>query len=377
MACMTHDVDFTGIREHKFDYTMAGFVYRALVGSTLDALRGRAPWSRCWANWQSVLKLPFVYLGWMDDFWLEFDRYSAIEAGLGSTYYFIPFKDCPGTQAGRTAPAKRAAKYDLMATKDEVCKLRENGCEVGVHGIDAWHSSDKGKTELQRIREITRQEKVGIRMHWLYFDRHSPKELEEAGFTYDSTFGYNDAIGFRAGTSQVFCIPPADSLLELPLIIQDTAMLYPGRMHLTEAEAIDLCRRIIGLSSEFGGVLTVNWHTRSLSPERLWGDFYLRLLQEIRQNRVWFGTAQDIINWFQSRRAIQFNHVEFTEEGVRIRISGVTPNGELPFVVRVYRANAETSSGSTTAAPAYSDTPWKGEPDLNIASKGQEDSLPL
>ena len=28
-ACLTHDVDFAGIRNHKFDHTMAGFLYRA------------------------------------------------------------------------------------------------------------------------------------------------------------------------------------------------------------------------------------------------------------------------------------------------------------------------------------------------------------
>ena len=28
--------------------------------------------------------------------------------------------------------------------------------------------------------------------------------LDEAGFEYDSTVGYNDAVGYRAGTSQVF-----------------------------------------------------------------------------------------------------------------------------------------------------------------------------
>ena len=43
--------------------------------------------------------------------------------------------------------------------------------------------------------------------------------------------------------------------------------------------------------SSSGGALTVNWHTRSLSPERLWGDFYKELLAEIQTHRVWFGTA--------------------------------------------------------------------------------------
>ncbi len=42
-------------------------------------------------------------------------------------------------------------------------------------------------------------------MHWLYWAEKLAQALEKAGFEYDSTFGYNDAIGFRAGTTQAFC----------------------------------------------------------------------------------------------------------------------------------------------------------------------------
>jgi hypothetical protein len=30
-ACLTHDVDFAGIRNHKFDHTMVGFLYRCVA----------------------------------------------------------------------------------------------------------------------------------------------------------------------------------------------------------------------------------------------------------------------------------------------------------------------------------------------------------
>ncbi|MFZ0760692.1 MAG: hypothetical protein WAM69_12145, partial [Candidatus Sulfotelmatobacter sp.] len=134
MACLTHDVDFTGIREHKLDHTMWGFVYRALVGSLVGAFKGKMPWSKCWINWQAVFSLPFVHLGLKDDFWLEFDRYMKIERGLGSTFYFIPFKDKPGTHGSDPALKRRAARYDLSEIKQQVCDLVENGCEVGLHG---------------------------------------------------------------------------------------------------------------------------------------------------------------------------------------------------------------------------------------------------
>jgi len=361
LACLTHDVDFTGIREHKFDSTMWGFLYRALVGSLVGAVKRTLPWEKCWRNWQAAFSLPLVYAGLKEDFWLEFDRYMEIEKGLGSTFFFIPFKDYAGMRDAGPAPKRRAAKYDLSKIKEQIRDLVKNGCEVGLHGVDAWRDAESARVEREKIREITGQLEVGVRMHWLYFDENSPKALEEADLCYDSTFGYNDAIGFRGGTAQVFCIAPSKYLLELPLSVQDTALFYPDRMNLSEEEAMDSCSRLLRQMANFGGVLTINWHTRSLSPERLWDDFYRRLLDETRKYRVWFGTAQQAVNWFRARRALRFEQVEFTETNLRLKLSGLVPADQPAFVVRVHppQTVAETSKDNTS--PGYSDIFWKGE----------------
>jgi len=367
MTCLTHDVDFTGIREHKFDLTMWGFVYRAFAGSLIDALRGRMAWPKLVQNWKAVFSLPLVYLGLRDDFWLEFDRYVQIEKGLGSTFFFIPFKNCAGARDSGAAPNRRAAKYDVAEIKGQVRELIKRGCEVGLHGIDAWHDSQKARAELSRICEVTGQSEVGVRMHWLYFAESSPKALEQAGFSYDSTFGYNDAVGFRGGTTQVFCLAGAEDLLELPLNIQDTAMFYPSRMNLSESEALDLCKRLIESTSIFGGALTVNWHTRSLSPERLWGDFYISLLEYIKNKHVWFGTAEEIVTWFRKRRALRFEQVRFTENSVHVKVAGPAPDGQPPFLVRIHHPKCRSAANGTSTR-TYSDIPWNGETSLNLAS---------
>jgi len=366
MACLTHDVDFTGIRQHKLDHTMWGFIYRALAGSLIDAARGRMAWSKLLQNWKAVFSLPLVYLGLQDDLWLEFERYMQIEQGLRSTFFFIPFKNCAGTRDSGAAPKRRAAKYDVAEIKEQVRDLLKHDCEVGLHGIDAWHDSQKARTELSRICDVTGQSEVGVRIHWLYFAESSPKTLEEAGFSYDSTFGYNDAVGFRGGTTQVFCPPAAEDLLELSLNIQDTAMFYPRRMSLSETEGLDTCKQLIEFTAMFGGALTVNWHTRSLSPERLWGDFYVNLLKQIQSYRVWFGTAEEIVKWFRKRRALRFEQVQFAENSLHVKTRGVAPDGQPPFLMRVHHPNSRTSMDS--ALPTHSDIAWRGETKLKIAS---------
>src|SRR4029077_9161972 len=127
--------------------------------------------------------------------------------------------------------------------------------------------------------------------------------------------------GFRAGTTQPFCPLGAECMLELPLNIQDSAMFYSDRMKLSETEALNACRELIHSMSLSGGALTLNWHTRSLSPERLWGDFYARLLKEVRTRRVCFGTAGEIVEWFRRRRALSFESVDFKDAGVRVALN--------------------------------------------------------
>jgi hypothetical protein len=367
IACLTHDVDFVGVRDHKCDRTMWGFLYRCFVDSTLRALRGKLRWSKCLHNWRAGVTLPLVHCGLVADFWLEFDRYRNLERNLGSTFFFIPFKNAPGTLGPASAPKLRAAKYDFTKLKDQIGQLLKNGCEVGLHGIDAWQNCAKAQAESQRLEEVTGQPTVGTRMHWLYWAANSPKCLEDAGFAYDSTFGYNDAVGFRAGTTQAFRPLGAERLLELPLIIQDSAMFYSDRMDLSELEALNICRRLIDSMLAFGGALTVNWHTRSLSPERLWGDYYEQLLREIQTYPVWFGTAQEVVTWFQKRRELRFDWVESAEDGLRVALSGASSHSTCPMIVRLHHPR----SAGDDAAPSprgdnYTDVQWNGESIVNI-----------
>ena len=58
--------------------------------------------------------------------------------------------------------------------------------------------------------------------------------------------------------------------------------------------------------SYFGGILTVNWHDRSLAPERLWGGTYHDLLDRLERRGAWFATAGQAVAWFRKRRAATF-----------------------------------------------------------------------
>ena len=316
-VCLTHDIDFAGIRRHKFDHTMWGFLYRSTVGALRDFRRKRISGRRLLSSWQAAASLPFVYLGLAKDFWLQFDEYLQIEKNLPATYFMIPFKNCAGDRVSVKHPKRRAAAYDITDLADWTAALIKEGCEIGVHGVDAWHSCDKGREELSRVAAVTGKSDIGVRIHWLLRDENSFRVLEEAGYAYDSTAGYNETVGYRCGTTQVFRPLGTQRLLELPLHIQDGAMFFPQRLDLSEAQARQLCETLIQKAKQYGGVLTILWHDRSLGPERFWGDFYARLVDDLRSSDIWFGTAAQVVNWFRKRREVAFDCVWSVEGTAR------------------------------------------------------------
>jgi hypothetical protein len=174
-------------------------------------------------------------------------------------------------------------------------------------------------------------------VHWLYFDVDAPRRLEEAGFDYDSTCGYNETVGYRAGTAQAFRPLGCATLMELPMSIMDSALFSWGRMSLAREQAAQLCDRIVSYARRFGGALVINWHERSLAPERLWGQFYSELLEEVGSGgRAWFATAGEAAEWFRWRRSIRFSE-SGGSNGVHVHVPAsrlVTPG----MVVRAYRS---------------------------------------
>ncbi len=228
---------------------------------------------------------------------IQFDRYADIERGLPSTFFLIPYKNRPGIDLeGRTTKG-RAVKYDIGDIAPEVQKLLARGCEIGLHGIDAWHSIGEGPRRADAgLPDDCQGRTWAVRMHWLFFSEDSPDVLEQAGFSYDSTAGYNDTVGYRSGTSQAFRLP-GTALYELPLHIMDTALLSPGRMALSEAAAFERIKEICSHASANGGALTINWHHRSVGPERFWDDLYINAARgdEKERGMVCDGTGRRLV----------------------------------------------------------------------------------
>jgi hypothetical protein len=349
IACLTHDVDHPSLRLHRWDHTILGFLWRATAGSLLRLFRRRMAARDVLANWKAACKLFFVQKGLARDFWRDFaERYAEIEKGLCSTFFVIPFKDHAGVGTEGKAPEFRAAAYGIADIADVAAKITASGSEVALHGLDAWKDADRGRAEFEEIRRVTGEANIGVRMHWLYFDPQSPSRLEEAGAIYDSTAGYRETAGYKSGTTQVYRPPSAQRLLELPMHAMDTALFSPVYLGLSSTEATARIERLTNRAMELGGCLTVNWHDRSLLPERMWYRTYRDTVESLKEKGAWFATAREAVAWFQKRRAVVFEREAGAHEiGARVRGEHAK---DLPGLrLRMYQAQHQDKTGSRRA----------------------------
>jgi Family of unknown function (DUF7033) len=146
--------------------------------------------------------------------------------------------------------------------------LRKYEIEMGVHpGYETFRSPDKLRREVQTVREITGVQTLGGRQDYLRWCPHSWLDWENCGLVYDTTVGFADQVGFRAGTCfpyfpWLFELNRQAKLVESPLIVMDCTLtsymkLDRDQSLIAVSECIEQCRKV-------GGVFALLWHAESM-----------------------------------------------------------------------------------------------------------------
>lgn len=176
--------------------------------------------------------------------------------------------------------------------------------EVGLHGSPA--SAYDGSALLREMSNLKSIgfEVTGYRSHYLNFDyQRSFKILEEANIQYDSTLGYWENIGFRAGISFPFYPFNIEEnrpfrVLEIPLIVMDTTLYSKKAMHMTPRIAKRTLKRLVNMADKYQSHLSLLWHNVSFDPidYTLWGSVYWSILKYARNRDAWVSSLHDIYN---------------------------------------------------------------------------------
>ena len=97
---------------------------------------------------------------------------------------------------------------------------------------------------------------------------------------------------------------------------------------------------------QFGGSLTINWHDRSIAPERLWDACYRDLVQDLKNRGAWFSTASQAISWFRKRRSAAFETQCIEPGAVRAKVT-VDHGDNLPGLrLRIHKARESSGIGA-------------------------------
>jgi hypothetical protein len=175
--------------------------------------------------------------------------------------------------------------------------LLKQDIEIGIHPSYATFGSvDRLRQEVLVLSNILGTARIGGRQHYLRWCPGSWVDWETCGLAYDSTVGYAEQIGFRAGT----CIPyrpwlwkfnrEAD-LLEIPLVVMDRTLV--DYVRLQPSDALQAVKDLIARCRVVGGVFTLLWHNSSLL-EPAFSDLYVELLAELASTPTYCWKSDEV-----------------------------------------------------------------------------------
>jgi len=167
---------------------------------------------------------------------------------------------------------RRDANYQIES-RDVIAltrRLESMGMEIGVHGSYTSLDTDSGLAEEFAVLQKCGFQPLGGRQHWLRFslDRLIPA-VERAGALFDTSLGWQNRIGFRAGAC--FPFPPYSfakerpaTFLELPLAVMDQAL--PAK----EDQALGDVAELLATSRMYGwGGISLLWHPEAFGGGQL------------------------------------------------------------------------------------------------------------
>jgi peptidoglycan/xylan/chitin deacetylase (PgdA/CDA1 family) len=274
-VALTHDVDtpwrWTRIGVLGAAARLKGHVLARRAAAALYEARGLA-------------RMPLHKLRGTDPNW-RFSELVAAERehGARSTFFVLAGH---GHRADGAAPGA----YDRLRPR-LVETLVESGSEIGLHGS---YLAAEDLDRLARERVVLAQldgPLVGQRYHYLRVDPHrNLLPLVGLGFRYDTSLGFPDALGFRAGIAHPFRPwnfereAPSD-LVEVPLAVMDATLAEERYEGLSADEARPRVLALLDWAAEHGGGFSLLWHPERFDPAsaRGWDRLYFDVIDAVRE----------------------------------------------------------------------------------------------
>lgn len=146
---------------------------------------------------------------------------------------------------------------------------------MGIHpGFNSFLNVKKQREEIGRLEHIVGHEVVKSRFHYLRFQiPESYDILLQNGIKKDYSMGFDDHVGFRAGTSFPFNFFQLKENKETDLIIFPFTYMdstLKDRMKVNPSGAIEKVDKLIEKVAAVGGLFMCIWHNHTINNRGEW-----------------------------------------------------------------------------------------------------------
>ena len=273
----------------------------------------------------------------------------------GHRFAYVLTHDVEGTAGVENIPVVRAleARYGVVSSWNFCAeqypipdglfsRLREEGCEIGLHGIDhrglLFSSRARFEADLPDIHRYMREWGAdGFRSPALHRVADWMPELD---CLYDSSFPDTDPYEPQpGGCCSIWPFFNGD-LVELPVTLAQDHTLF----EILGRDDIDVWTQKAAWLAEQGGLVNVIIHPDyMLTSERL--DLYERLLRFLRGlEGGWHALPREVASWWREREGLRIEG-----EGAAARVTG-------PGAKRARLQLAREAAGAITIAPVAQPT---------------------
>lgn len=304
-VALTHDVDF-------LNFYNLGYGIKLIKNSLKNGLSGFLGGLR-----HTLGGLSRNLLGFRDPLWtLEQLMLLEDSFGLRSTFFFSAHVKEPNLNDPFYKMEDKILFRNRRYKINEMLKYMEReGWEVGLHGsMDSLYEDNLFMKEKEYLAKILNKDKLGNRQHFLRFDIISSWAVfEQADLLYDSSLGYIDRLGYRAGTGYPFfaydlMADRPSNVLEFPLIFIEGTLEAQNDMN--EEKAFEICMHYINEAEATGEMINILWHTHNLHRKRCnvdWNLVYQKVLEELNKKDAWIAPLGEIAQWWLSKNRILSN----------------------------------------------------------------------
>ena len=199
-----------------------------------------------------------------------------------------------------------------------IAQVRAIGHEIGLHGSFATlDDSDALKEQRHRLVEIAGSPVHGIRQQYVRIHPGvTERAMAEAGFWYDSTFGFPDRNGFRLGVADV--VPRWDADANQPIAIQEAPFTWMDRA-LSKYRGIERpaawsedALALAATAREVGGLWVGLWHP-NLTPPLGFPDApaaYGATIAGVLAESPFVAPLDTIVGWRRIRRSVRAEAIQ-------------------------------------------------------------------